>query len=309
MRSILSLAVVVCCLTPAGLAQTAAVNLRPKWEAGQTSRYHFTTTRVQDTTLSAAGRTRRVATTVESEGEVTWRVDRVNADGSYDCSMTLDWMTAGLTGPDGKTQENDSRRASGDTPPIHDLLEAMTGVTLSVSVAPDGRITGVDGVDQMRRDASNPDMVPQDLDFIESATDLATLAGAPAQLAIGGTWDAQFKWTHDLGFIHQEVTYRLTGVEPIAGIPVAMVIGTGSGRLEVDRSQMPKDGPPIDIRLTSSEHQTQVMFDLVRHEAVGRNTVDSRVIDITIRLPTPPGPVTRHVEETISSQTLRVAEQ
>lgn len=309
MRHVYLTAMLLLSVATSAPAQTSPqVNLRPGWKAGHTSRYHFTTTRVQNMTMSAGGETRSAGTSLTSEGELVWQVDRANADGSYACGMTLSWMTAELTDPEGKVQRNDSRRASGDVPPIQDLLKAMTGVKLTVTVAPDGRITKVDNVDAMRRRAQNPDMVPEELDFIESATDLATLVGAPVQLSPGGSWNADFKWTHDLGLLHQNMTYQLAGVEEIEGIPVAVVTGTARNRLEVDRSQLPADGPPIDVRLTASEHSSQIMFDLLRHEAVGRNTFDSRTIEMVVRLPTPPGPVTRRMQETISSQTLRIAE-
>src|SRR5690606_28530873 len=117
------------------------------------------------------------------------------------CSMTLDWMTAVLTGADGERFRNDSRRGSGDAPPVHDLLRAMTGTALTVEVAADGQVARVGNVEAMRRRAQDASMVPEELDFIESATDLAVLAGAPAEVRPGGTWRASFRWTHDLGHL------------------------------------------------------------------------------------------------------------
>lgn len=283
------------------------VDLRPKWEAGHTSRYHFWTDRLQKRSLSAQGQTREVSSKVESEGELTWTVERVRPDGSATCTMTLDWMTANITTPDGKVQRNDSRRGSGDSEAIHDLLRAMSSVPLTVEVAADGTITKLSNVDAMRQRAKNKEIVPEELDFMESASDLATLPGAPASLSPGGSYKKSYKWTHDMGFIHHDATYRLVNVEDISGIPVANVSATSRMRLELDRSQIPEGAPPLDVKLTRGEYEAQIMFDLTRHEAVGRNSTESRVIDITMRLPQQT--VTQRLEETITSQTLRIEER
>lgn len=310
MTRTLLLAVLLVSSATAQAQSTDALNLRPQWTKGQTSRYHFWTTRETQNVMSAGPRSQTVDSRVETEGEVTWRVDDVRSDGSYACTMTLDWMTADLMQA-GQTKRNDSRKGSGELPPIHDMLNAMEGVPLRMEVAPDGSIKKVDGVQAMRSRAKDAEMIPEELDFIESATDLATIAGAPASLPVGGSWRTNFRWTHDLGHITQDMTYKLTGVEDIEGIEVANVTGSARMKLEVDPKQYPpaNSGAALDVRLASSSYEAQIMFDLARHEAVGRNSVDTRVIDMTIRVPRAPGPLTRRLTETIRSQTLRIEEK
>lgn len=312
MRVLTPAALIAMFIWTAAAAQEAGVSLRPKWEEGQTSTYHFWTTRTQSQTVSARGQTRSNETRVATEGDVTWRVERAKPDGSYTCAMTLDWMTADLTAADGTVYSNDSRRSTGDLEPYHNLLRAMAGVPLTVEVAADGRITGVSNVAAMRQRFKGEEFPIEDLDFIESATDLATIAGAPAQLRSGGSWNIDFRWTHELGHIEQDTTYRLVGVEDIEGIPVATVEGEARTRLDVDPSELPEQqagGPTFDVRLVDSDYEAQVMFDLVRHEAVGRNSVDTRTIETTIRLPQGAGTITQRTVETIHSQTLRIAEE
>jgi hypothetical protein len=62
----------------------------------------------------------------------------------------------------------------------------------------------------------------------------------------------------------------------------------------------------VDVRLIAGQVDTQVMFDLQRHEAVGRNTVEQREFDIRIR--TEEAAFTNHIREIIQGQALRLSE-
>lgn len=283
-----------------------SVNLRPQPVAGRVTRYWVWTQRDQAITMTAAGNRRSLSNRMEVEGECTWAIVSVRPDGGFSATMTMDWMTARLTMPDGAVHNNDSRRGRGDTEPVHQLIRAMSGVPLTCDVAADGTIQSVRGMDAMKRKASDA-AIPDELDFIESATDLAVLSAAPESLASGRAWDTRFRWSHELGHLQQDMRYTLSGVEDIEGIPVANVTGVAKVRLDLDRSKLPQGGPPIDIRLRSATFQTQVMFDLTRHEAVGRNTTDTRSIDTTIRLPQ--ATISRVTDETIRSQVLRIEER
>ncbi len=77
--------------------------------------------------------------------------------------------------------------------------------------------------------------------------------------------------------------------------------------LEVDRSKIPDDAPPIDVKLRDGSVQSQVMFDLQRHEAVGRNSVQKTDIDVTIRFPQQS--IHQRIQRTTQSQMLRIAEE
>ena len=246
-------------------------------------------------------------------GEVTWTVDHVKADGSATCTMTLQWLSMDYTPNDGKTLKNDSRKGSGDIESFHALLKAMTGVPMKVSIAADGSVTKVGGVKAIasRMKAELKEMVPEELDFIETASDLATLIAAPETIGVGKKWDTDLKWTWSdspfEGYMHHDMTFTLTGIEDMAGLPVAVVDGRSKLRLELDRSSLPEGMPPTDVKLVKGEFQTQIMFDLTRHEAVGRNTIQTTTIDFTIRLPS--ATITRRLEETLQGQALRVEEE
>ena len=312
---ILSLAVVLVylVLTPHAIAQDAqAYNLRPQWTAGQTARYEIWTSRTQRSTVSLADQKRTTDMNMVSEGEVTWTVDRVKPDGSAECTMTLDWLTLDYTAG-GKTLKNDSRKGSGEIESVQALLKAMAGVPLKVSVAADGTVTKVDGTKTMggKLGADQKDMLPEELDFIETASDLATLIAAPESIGVGKKWDTKLKWTWSdqpfEGYMHHDMTYTLTGVEDLAGLPVAMVEGRSKLKLELDRSALPEGMPPADVKLVKGELHTQVMFDLSRHEAVGRNATQTTTVDFTIKMPN--ATISRRLEETLTGQALRIEEK
>lgn len=282
------------------------VRLQPQWEEGQTSRYEIFTRREQRGLVMAAGERREQQASVETTGELTWHVQQVRSDGGAVCEMTIDWMRMTMRS-DQAEQVNDSRQGSGDTEPVHDMLRAMAGTPIEVRVAPDGLIEGVAGVDAVRQSMANPGLAPGELDLIESASKLALLAGAPAQATVGDTWQRRNRWRHEMGYLHEDITWRLEGVEHIAGIPVATVTGDAVLDLEFEEPDMPPDAPPVDVRLREGDLQTQVMFDLQRGEAVGRNSVQHTRIEITVE--TPQQRVQQEIEQTIQSQALRIGEE
>lgn len=284
-----------------------SVNLQPQWQQGQTSTYETWSRRQRDITMSAAGQSRQNTVVIETQSQTTWAVQRVAANGSSTCTMTFDWITATLDPGEGPVLKNDSRQSKGDSEQVHDLVRAMAGMPITVEVASDGSITKVTGTEAIRKRAKFPDLVPKDLDFIESAAELATLWSAPAQADVSSTWNADFRWTHELGHLNQRLTYRVDTIEDVAGIPLATVTGQGKLTLDVDRSKFPPEGPPVDVRMTAGNLETQIMFDLDRHEAVGRNTTQTTTIEVNIRLPQQT--LTQRTDETIQSQVLRLSEE
>ncbi len=292
--------------------EAESYDLRPSWTPGQTSRYEVWSSRAQHATVTLAGQSRTIDITMVSEGEIIWTVDKVKSDGSATCTMTIDWLTLDYTPDDGKTLKNDSRKGKGDIEPFHALLKAMAGVPIKVTVGPDGTVTKVQGVKAVAAKIKSElkEMVPEDLDFIETATDLATLVAAPDSVAVGKNWKAGMKWTWSdapfEGYMHHDMAYTLSGIEQMAGLRIAVIDGRSKLKLELDRSDLPEGMPPFDVKLIKGELQTQILFDLSRSEAVGRNSIQTTTIDVTIRMPN--ASITRRVEQTLQGQALRIEE-
>ena len=286
------------------------VDLRPKFVDGQTSRYSIWSIRRQNQTVTTNGESRDFETVFEIEGEVTWAIDRVRGDGSAVCSMTIDWMTAQLTGPDGKTKHSDSRRRQGEPEGVQRLLRAVSGQAVRIEVAPDGSILSAGGLEAMKRRADPGTDLPDELDFIESASELATLTAAPAEATVGGGWDTRFRWNHQLGKLVQAVRYEVESTQEIADIPTATVTGSATLTLEpdVDKLLGPlPEGTRVNARMISGRAESQVIFDLFRHEAVGRNTTEDR--DIEVKVDFRGHSLTRRTQEQVQSQVLRLSER
>ena len=288
------------------------VNLRPHWAEGQSSRYEFWTTQQRTYSIATSGGHKDSAErTIETTGEITWQVDRIRSDGTSTCTLNIDWISATFTDHEGQTRTTDSRKSNGDTKELYALFKAMTSVNLKFEVGTDGTIESVSGTNAMRRKAKDSETIPEDLYFIETASDLATLVGPPKKLAIGKNWKTDFKWNYDAnflihGFLHKNITYTLKSVEELEGIQVATVHGKAKLKLEPDQTDFPDDAK-IDIELSDSSHETQVIFDLTRSEVIGRNTTEHLTIDATIR--STQRSVSQRIEETTQSQVIRISEQ
>ncbi len=294
----------------AAVAQSEKVNLRPQWVEGQAAVYEFWNQREQTTTVNFNGQTRDSQMLVTTEGHTRWTVDKAHADGSYTCTMTLLWMTATLEA-DGQKQTNDTRKPTGDAEPIHKLIKAMADSPVTVTVNADGSIAKVKGIDRMKTKIGKDleVLIPDPLDFVESASDLATLPFAPTSAAVGDPYKADYRWTHDLGHLDQRWTYTVESIGDLEGVPVATVVGQGKMKLDVDRSEIPNDAPPIDFKLQSGDVTSQVFFDLQRHEAVGRHVTHKERVRVSINLPDGRGKIDRTIDKTLQGQVLRIAEE
>lgn len=281
-------------------------NLQPKFVAGKTTRYEIWSQRKQRVEMSFLGETQNMDMTLETKGEVTWKVDRVNADGSATCTMTLDWLTATTSGTDTDPVTVDSRKAGGDDR-MSELLKAMAKSPITVDVSADGTVTRVKGVDAIHARLANPENAPDELDFQETASELVTIAAATNATRLNGNWKSQAAWNHELGKMNHDTTYTLQGIEQVADIPIATVEGVSKLRLDVDHSKLPANGPKLNVQLKKGEAKTQIMFDLSRGEAVGRNSVQTTTIDA--KLTHNGQTLSRLMEETTQSQVLRIAEK
>lgn len=314
----LFLAVGACLPSATGAAQAAAgvgddgsVSLRPAFVAGQSCVYRFEGLRNQKAETTFAGRTQAITTDIVNQGEMSWTVDRVKADGGAECTMTLLWMTLDITSSEGEEQKNDSRKSEGDIPLLHDLLQAMSGKPVTVEVNPDGSIESVRGLEAIRAAAENPELVPDERDFRETASDATTLPFAPAALALGDDWTSRFTWRHELGDATQRWTNTLTAVEVVDGVKLA-VIDQEQTALSIDSSSLtenlPAGAPRPSLRVTEHSGSNRVLFDLTRSEAAARHSQTLVAAEVTLPLGEGRRAVTRF-EERSTNQMLRIEEK
>jgi|GEM_PF-883414 len=286
-----------------------AINLRPMFVQGRTSRYEIWSHKVQDVTMRMGPNQRQASRTTQLKGEISWTVQTVRPDGSATCVMTFEYLTLEMTDSSGDRVFIDSRHARSDNEMMHTFLRAMTGVALRMEVSPEGTPLAVSGTQGIRQKMGSlpAEAAPDDLDFIENASELATLPGAPETLAVGGNWAMNYQWKHEMGHLKHDAQYVLSDVQEIAGIPIAIVDQTARLQLIPDYSKLPQGGPKVDIRQLAGTYQRQVMFDLQRHDTVGSNTTSSLTVEVRITLPNNQV-ITRTIVESAQEQVLRIAE-
>jgi hypothetical protein len=285
--------------------ERGSVNLRPRFEEGQRSRFEFWIQTETTEQLTVRGETREAASRSTVEGQIRWEVLDVASDGSAECLLVFEWITLEAEGPDGEMLEVDTRESDAEAGPAA-MLRAMTDVDLVCEVNADGSIESVDGSERIAERAGAGTKAPSMRDLIKTASDLATLPHAPQQAAPGSSWQIGFPWNHALGVLHHETVFRLRSVERIAGIPVANVEAEAELKLEPDTDRLPEQlQERTTIRFNGGEARSQIIFDLDRHEAVGRNSTRRTDLELEISLPQGP-PLTRRIRERVQSQVLRL---
>ena len=284
-----------------------AVDLRPRFMAGQQARYSLWTRRDTQTQVTVMENVHQQDGGYVVEGEATWQVLFVNPDGSAQCQMTFDWFSLTFDLPDGTQQFNDTRTGANQSLGVYEVISAMVDHPVEFTMTADGSVTAVSGTQAMRSAAGVDVELPSDLDFIESASDLATLPFAPAKASVNQSWDSNFRWSHELGHMNYAVESTLTSVGKVHGIDLATIISMGAITLDVDHEKLPKDeNLQLDVTLEEGSYQQQVFMDMDRHEVVGRNSV-LRTVILTI-MNSDEYSVSQVVRETVRSQALRISE-
>ena len=276
----------LCIVASPSLAQddVAPVDLRAKQIEGSVTTYEYWAKRNIQVLVQAGGEQREAATSIESKGRIRWEVERVNPDGSAQVIMTYEWITLDLTNPQGEKKNVDSRKSVSDLPMAYNLLTSIAGQPITVHLDANGEVTRIDGLNAIKSKLDNPDMLPEEREFAENARSLTGLVNAPDNATSGSTWTEQFDAKHQTGTMSYDTTWQLDQVEQLEGIPVASITGKSRLELEVDRSDLPPDAPPVDVRLTNASSEAQVWFDLDRGQLVGSNVVTETTITLSVNM-------------------------
>ena len=155
---------------------------------------------------------------------------------------------------------------------------------MTVHLDANGEVTKIDGLDAMKSKLDNPDIFPEEREFAESARSLTGLVNAPDSATPGSKWTEQFDAKHQTGTMSYDTTWELDQIEELEGIPVASITGQSKLKLEVDRSDVPPNAPPIDVQLANANSEAQVWFDLDRGQVVGSNIVTETTITLSVNM-------------------------
>lgn len=305
---------------PAVSQDAVPTNLRPSWSVGQSATYEFWGKTEKAETAQILGQEQSETTTFVSEGKVSWVVNAIDDDGVATCTMQLTTIKFTIKAGENEPVSFDSDNPTGERPAFDKLMAAMTQTPLTVTVAADGTIGKIEGIDELTNaagdEAVEADMVPDEIDFKETASELATLISAPAEASTGQTWNATNTWNHEDVFPNAETkakwdtTFTFDSVGLIAGVPIATIKTESEVDILVDLSELPDGAPDIDIQISDTSASGEILFDLSRHETVARNDMMSYTASITVSPPRPELPaITVKIVETNQSQLLRVEEK
>lgn len=287
----------------------ASHDLGPRWVEGQKASYRSTTKRMSARQIKATGLDAPAVKSVTTfVSDVDWRVDKVNDDGSAQATMTVTDLTITIETPTGETLKVDRRRADKGVESVQQLVKALVGKPMEVDVDSTGHVTQVKGWKSIKADAGEAGESLTERDFVETASDLAVIMGGPADAAPGKTWNEKPEWDHELGTLEYDSQYELTGVEPIAGVPIAIVAETSKIKLDLDKDKITQ--PPnaqVDVKLTEGARTSQIMFDLSRHEVAGAHSDQKLVIEMTVSFQG--RSFSTVMEQETSSQLIRLSEE
>lgn len=325
MKPAQSILVVICALLLAlpvsALAQDdKPVNLRPSWAVGQSAGYTFWSRMEKKETAQLPNGPQSQTTVYISEGRMAWTVESVNEDGSAACTMQIKALKISITAGEQDPLVIDSENPTGESPMFDQLVGAMVQTPLTVRVNADGTIAAIEGVDELTNAAgaevAESGAVPDELDFKETASELATLMAAPAQATPGQTWNVKNTWNQDSVLPQMDATadwdttFTFAKLGKIQGVPIATIKSASNVDIKVDLSKLPQNDTKIDVQVDKGKATGEIFFDLSRHETVARNDSMSYTANVTITPPTdqiPPIRIT--IEQKQQSQLLRVSEE
>ncbi len=237
------------------VAQAAAADttLRWKFTPGQKLGYVL----IQKTDMKMEVQGKKVGTTFSQTMDMTWEIKGTDKDGTAEMVQTIDRVRFESTAPDGKQVEMDTadaQDAPGTPEAMTKMFRAMAGSQFTMKVTPRGDI----------RDFQVPAKI---VDAFKNAGPAAAMFGSEESLknmagqslvpfpetavAPGKSWKGERKLPMPFGTMLMDMTYTLedaTGPVENIGIDVKVQIE-------------PKDGSPIEIKLTSEDMKGHYRFD------------------------------------------------
>lgn len=288
-----------------GFAGDQAVDLRPIWKAGQTSRYQISQTELTAAQMQGLGEPQRSTTQVEAV--VAWEVVAAEPSGGGTARLTIESISFEVTGEDGQTRKITAQASDEEFQSMRQYIAALSGSAVTVAIGSDGQISSVEGHEAIREKAGEAGENLDEGFFRDLARDLAVLTGGQASVQRGMKWQHTHTSDHPIGELRQSYIDELLGVEVLAGVPVAAIRRRGELALEPDLSERPADAPPLNIRTTEATYDAQLFFDLSRHELIGSHAQQTLALEVTIT--TPAREFVQSIREVTSTQVLRISER
>lgn len=308
-------ALFVLCLTLTAQAQDQTVSLRPEFVEGQTRLYEEWTRYTTDTRVVFPGGTREnhQTETATFTSEVEWTVIDTKPSGQATVKVTVNWVELEVNGTSNDqtmTMKVDTRKPSTEHKQYHELLKEVIDNPITYTFKPDGTVDKVEGTKKLklRAEMVSPERI--NTEAIYGVAAMGQPGNIPETLSLNDSWKQEL-----LGYAFEAnetkipVTYTLTEITNIEGVPVAVVNAQATPiLLDPDFGEMPPNAPKPTFKPGKTSYESEIFFDLDKNEVTARNLQQSQAY--TLLLTAPNNQVlTVNRSENIEGQTLRLETQ
>jgi hypothetical protein len=240
-------------LSTVASARGADTTLRWKFAKGQ--KLGYVLTQKTDMTMDVAGK--KVETTFTQTTDMTWEVKGVDKDGSADMAQTIDRVRFESTAPGGgnlHVDTADAEDAQGTPEAMSNLFRAMAGSPFTMKVTPRGELRDVKvpaKIVDAFKDAGPAGAMFGSEESLKNLCGNSLVPFPEAAIAPGKSWKGDRKMPMPFGTMVMNMTYTLEGAAgPIENIGIDV-------NVEIE----PKEGSPIEIKLTSQDMKGHYRFD------------------------------------------------
>jgi hypothetical protein len=233
-------------------AAAADTTLRWKFTKGQKLGYVL----VQKTSMTMEVMGRKVENNFTQTADMTWEVKGVDKDGNGEMSQTIDRFRFHSAAPGGGEMDVDTANAQdpAGAEPMVKMFRALTGTPFTMKITPLGEIKDfvvpTKVVDAFKEAGPAGAMLGNE----ESLKNLVGQSLVPfpeAAIAQGKSWTGNRKMAMPFGTMVMDTTYNLeAATSPIENIG-----------LDVKVKIEPKEGVPLEIKVTSQDTKGHFRFD------------------------------------------------
>lgn len=281
-------AIAVVCAAMSSPAYGQDATLKYRWVEGDQVRYRQT--QESSTKMSGLPGLDGMVMTQKMVQVMRMTVEKVAADGSVTLRETFESVRVEQNTPMGSTLFDSTSPAKPDQPPspLDSVMSAMVGESITIVMAPDGRVSKVEGMSQIMEKAfgslpQNP-LLTQILGQLKTTMSDESMASTFGQsfamfpnraLKAGDTWTGQAEVnTPIIGAVNTATTYTLKSIESTNGAAIARIAQTQTMKQGGAAPASPLNALGMSMTLGESKSQGEILFDVTRGR-LQRTSVES----------------------------------
>ena len=280
--------IVAVCTGVSTAAYGQDATLKYRWVEGEQIRYRHT--QESSTTMTGMPGLDGMAITQKMIQVLRMTVEKVAPDGSVTLRETFESVRVEQNNPMGKTVFDSTVPANPDqaASPIDPVMNAMVGESITIVMAPDGKVTKVEGMSRIMEKAfgslpQNP-LLTQLLGELKATMSDEAMATTLGQgfaafpnraLKSGDTWTSQADVnTPIIGVMTTSTAYTLKSLESTNGVATARIAQTQTMKQGGQAPASALNALGMNMKLGDSKSQGEILFDVTRGR-LQKSSVDS----------------------------------